>query len=134
VTSKLAREIAGVTEDDWFVLGPSLAVPSYDHFINMEEIQHQFHDRPLEELQQQASDLIDELRTTAEVPTSVDKLQYNAEYAVDQRGNEADTQLLLTGSRTGTRRSCLRRMARMRTIWSFTPRRSPRTAGTVTPS
>lgn len=86
LTSELASEIAGVNEDDWFVLGPSLAVPSYDDMLEMDSIKYQFQDRDLADLQQQAANLVNELRSKAEVPTSFNKLQYSAEYTAEQQG------------------------------------------------
>jgi hypothetical protein len=85
LASELASEIAGVNESDWFVLGPALAVPSYDDLLDMNSIRHQFGERDLADLQQQAANLVKELRSKAEVPTSLNKLQYSAEYTAEQQ-------------------------------------------------
>lgn len=87
LTSELANEIAGINEDDWFVLGPSIAVPSYNELLDMNSIKHQFQHRELADLQQQAANLVDELRSQADIPTSTNKLKYSAEYTAEQRGS-----------------------------------------------
>jgi len=85
LTSDLAREVAGITEDDWFVLGPSLALPSYDDLFDMKVVQEQFEERSLEDLQQQATAIIDKLQASSAPLASTSKLQYLGEYTAEQQ-------------------------------------------------
>lgn len=100
LTSNLASEIAGVSEDDWFILGPSVAIPSYDDLFEMNAITHQFQNRKLADIKQQAASIVKKLRSKTEVPSSISKLQYSAEYTAERQDDELSSNGLSVSSLT----------------------------------
>lgn len=89
LASELAGEVIGNADDDWFVLGPSMALPDFDALFDMETISAEFASRRLADLKRQAADAVELLRQEPQVDAH--KLQYLGEY-VGERSTTASPQ------------------------------------------
>lgn len=75
--STITTELSGVQYDDWFLLGPSLAVPQYDDFFDLELITDQLEKLDQETLVAETKQAIEYLER---VPPKPGTLQYEADW------------------------------------------------------
>lgn len=89
LASDLASELVGTDDDDWFVLGPSMAFPDFNDLFDMGTISAEFATRPLNDLKTQAAEAVEYLRQEQEVASN--KLQYLGEYAHERSSSDTTT-------------------------------------------
>lgn len=78
--SQVATEATGVQHDDWFILGPSLAIPQYDELFNFEAIRTQVrHRMTADELAEEAEKVVEILESNRQESLSSSKIQYQAD-------------------------------------------------------
>lgn len=95
LASEVASEVVGTHEDDWFVLGPSMALPDFDELFDMDVITAEFATRSLEDLKTQAAEAIEYLRQEHQI--SPNKLQYLGEYVNERESSDSITQSASNG-------------------------------------
>ncbi|RRJ29932.1 hypothetical protein [Halocatena pleomorpha] len=83
--STIATEIAGVQHTDWFLLGPSFAVPQYQQLFGFENIYRQIN-RELnkKELITETKKVIDVLENNGMESVSQDEMRYDAGWVAEQ--------------------------------------------------
>lgn len=95
--SSVTSKISGVQYNDWFLLGPSLAVPRYDDLFDMELINDQMQEFDEETIITETKQVVDILKNSTEHEEMENNLQYEAEWA----GEEYD--LLPSGKKQNKR-------------------------------
>lgn len=79
VISSVTSEIAGVQYNDWFLLGPSIAVPRYDDLFDIQVINDQMQKFDEETIAAETKQVIDVLENSTEYEETTNNLQYDAE-------------------------------------------------------
>lgn len=78
--STVSTKLSGVQYDDWFLLGPSLAIPRYDNIFDMQKIDDQMKSLDEKTLITETNQVIEILKGSTEYEDPPNNLRYEAEY------------------------------------------------------
>lgn len=81
---EIAADVAGVQYDDWFVLGPTFALPQYNSLFNLDRIRMQIeHGVDADILVSEATDAVVALKADADQNLSPGKCRYEADWIAE---------------------------------------------------
>jgi hypothetical protein len=87
---EIAADVAGVQHDDWFVLGPTFALPQYNSLFNLDRIRMQIeHGVDADRLASEATAAVAALKESADQDLSPGKCRYEADWIAETTGTTA---------------------------------------------